>query len=118
MTRGRRYYGFLMRLLPGTFRRKCGSELAATFEDMRRELGERPGLLRLGRFYGRLTVDLFKQISAERARTNEAERLIRDAMKFQPFNRVLWNTLLDIYYDRTRAEVTTPTGHAWAWPTD
>ena len=58
MSPGRRYYAFLLRFLPSDFRASRGSELLATFDDMRGELGPRPGVVRLGGFYLRLTVDL------------------------------------------------------------
>ncbi|MCK5650171.1 MAG: hypothetical protein KAJ42_02285, partial [Gemmatimonadetes bacterium] len=68
MSPGRRFYVFLLRFLPAGFRASHGSELLATFDDMRSELGPRPGVVRLGGFYLRLTFDLFRRIRPERAR--------------------------------------------------
>jgi predicted permease len=68
MSPGRRFYVCLLRLLPADFRASRGSELLATFDDMRSELGPRPGALRLGGFYVRLTIDLLRRIRPERAR--------------------------------------------------
>jgi predicted permease len=68
MSPGRRFYAFLLRLLPADFRASRGSELLATFDEMRIELGPRPGALRVGSFYVRLAVDLFRRIRPERAR--------------------------------------------------
>ena len=68
MSSGRRFYAFLLRLLPADFRASRGSELLAAFDDMRSELGPKPGALRLCGFYVRLTVDLLRRIRPERAR--------------------------------------------------
>lgn len=68
MNPGRRFYALLLRLLPADFRARRGSELLATFDEMRTALGPRPGPLRLGGFYLRITVDLLRRVRPERAR--------------------------------------------------
>lgn len=42
----------------------------------------------------------------ERARSVQAEQTLRDALKYAPTDRLLRNALLDLYYDRTVAELT------------
>ena len=68
MNPGRRFYALLLRLLPADFRARRGSELLAAFDEMRTDLGPRPGPLRLGGFYLRITVDLLRRVRPERAR--------------------------------------------------
>lgn len=53
-------------------------------------------LSNMGDFYG----------PAERDRSLVAERVLRDAIKYAPANRLLRNALLDLYYDRAVAEQT------------
>ncbi len=43
--------------------------------------------------------------TGERGRSQEAERILRNALKYDPSNRQLRNALLDVYYDRAVAEV-------------
>ena len=68
MSPGRRYYASLLRLLPADFRASRGPELLAIYEEMRSELGPRPGAARLGIFYSRLSFDLLRRIRPERDR--------------------------------------------------
>jgi hypothetical protein len=42
--------------------------------------------------------------ATERAKFNDAVKLMRDALKYAPYDRTLRNTLLDAYYDRAVAE--------------
>jgi len=71
---GRRYYTSLLRLLPADFRASRGSELLATYEEMRSELGPKPGATRLGAFYTRLSFDLLRRIRPERDRAARRAR--------------------------------------------
>jgi len=68
MSPGRRFYASALRLLPPDFTADRGPELLAAFDEMRAELGPRPGPIRLSAFYFRLTIDLLKRVRPERAR--------------------------------------------------
>lgn len=81
MSPGRRYYTSLLRLLPADFRVSRGPELLAIYEEMRSELGPRPGAAKLGAFYSRLSFDLLRRIRPERdrvARRAQAANRARD----------------------------------------
>jgi len=79
MSPGRRYYASLLRLLPEGFRERRGPELLASFEEMRRELGLRPGAARLGAFYARLSFDLLRRVGPERSRAARRARSANSA---------------------------------------
>ncbi|MFG1691506.1 ABC transporter permease [Gemmatimonadota bacterium] len=66
---GRRYFLFLLRLLPADYRAHRGPDLMADFDAMRTELGRHPGAFRLLRFYLGLSFDLLRRIRHERARS-------------------------------------------------
>ena len=72
-----RYFALLLRLLPAEFRKRHGEELAAVVEQMRRELGPRPGTIRLARFYAALTWDVVRQARATRSGGASARGILR-----------------------------------------
>jgi len=73
MSLGRRYYKFLISLLPNSFKRNRGSDLLMVFDDMRAELGPNPSIARKAKLYARLTFDLLKQIPSERTRSGRRQ---------------------------------------------
>ena len=74
MNPGRWYLGLLARSLPGSFRSRHEAEFLDICREMRNELGTKPGVFRLLRFYVDMTVDVLGQVRAERVRTKRRAR--------------------------------------------
>lgn len=89
MSAGRSYFKVLLRLLPSSFRASREAELLALFEEMREELGARPGLSRLAVFYARVTLDILERALVERIRALRGVRVSGAGPGQAPLGRLL-----------------------------
>ena len=73
------YVRFLLRLFPKAVRERHGSEIVSMYDEIRGELGPRPGFLRLARFYITATADVFRRLARRRTRRTGSRHSIRNS---------------------------------------
>lgn len=83
-----------------------GTNAAFRYKVLLYDVDPGDGLSIVNRIEARLDGSIATYYTAtDRARTVDAERLLRDALKYDPLNPRLRKALLDLYYDRAVAEV-------------